>query len=337
MAIDAKHRIRRLLLLAAACFSASAAAEMDEGVLRVAVYENFEPYSCTAESAEGLFGVDVEIAQALAKRLDRRAEVYTYVADDTMDEDLEQLDPPGLDAWGQPIERAVPHLLMHVPQDPRFAERNPEYRFTAPYYFESMAVLYDREGMGGLPDQVDTAAPFRDARIGVELYTLSFTFATNGFSGQLRDNTRTYDKLSEAIGGLIAGEVEAVFAPRTELQSLLAKQGADASRFAMAEVVNLFRTDRVRSSWDVGMSLRSDNEALATAVEEAVQAMRDDGTIQAIFAKYGIPDVAPIGTMQGADGETAGRVSKGRLMVMQPSDAATKLPVCPGGATAGLL
>ncbi|MHA7835823.1 MAG: substrate-binding periplasmic protein, partial [Algiphilus sp.] len=205
MAIDAKHWPRRLLMVATACFSVSVAAESGEGVLRVAVYENFEPYSCTAESAEGLFGVDVEIAQALAKRLDRRAEVTTYGADDTMDEDLEQLDPPGLDAWGQPVERTVPHLLMHVPQDPRFAERNPDYRFTAPYYFESMAVLYDREGMGSLPDQVDTAAPFRDARIGVELYTLSYTFATNGFSGQLRDNTRTYDKLSDAITGLIAG------------------------------------------------------------------------------------------------------------------------------------
>ncbi|MHA7835587.1 MAG: hypothetical protein ACX94A_14035, partial [Algiphilus sp.] len=129
----------------------------------------------------------------------------------------------------------------------------------------------------------------------------------------------------------------AVFAPRTELQSLLAKQGADASRFAMAEVVDLFRTNRVRSSWDVGMSLRADNTALAEEVEKAIKAMRDDGTIEAIFAKYGIPDVAPIGTMKGADAETAGPPSKGRLMVMQPSEAAQKLPVCPGGATAGLL
>lgn len=337
MATDARSWVRHLILVAAACASGAALAEDEADVLRVAVYENFEPYSCTADSGEGLFGVDVEIAQALAKRLDRRAEVYTIVADDTMDEDLEQLDPPGLDKWGQPVERAVPHVLMHVPQDPRFAQRNAEYRFTAPYYFESMAVIYDREGLGSLPDQVDTAAPFRDARIGVELYTLSYTFATNGFSGQLRDNTRTYDKLSEAVVGLMQGDVEAVFAPRTELQSLLAKQGADASRFAIAEVVNLFRTDRVRSSWDVGVSVRADNEALAEAVEEAMQAMRTDGTVKRILAKYGIPEVAPIGTLSGADGEIAGQAKPGRHMVMLPSEQAAALPNCPGGATAGLL
>lgn len=337
MAIDARSWTRSLSILAALCVSAVAVAEEDASVLRVAVYENFEPYSCTADSGEGLFGIDVEIAEALAKRLDRRAEVYTFIADDTMDEDLEQLDPPGLDKWGQPIERAVPHVLMHVPQDPRFAERNDNYRFTAPYYFESMAVVYDREGMGSLPDQVDTADPFRNARIGVELYTLSYTFATNGFSGQLRDSTRTYDKLSEAVTGLMQGEVEAVFAPRTELQSLLAKQGADASRFAISEVINLFRTDRVRSSWDVGVGLRADNEALASAVEAAMEAMRADGTIEAIMAKYGIPQVAPIGTMKGADGEIAGQAEKGRHMVLLPSEQAAGLPLCPGGASAGLL
>jgi len=337
MAINPSSWTRGLGILAVVCISAAAVAEDDASVLRVAVYENFEPYSCTAESGEGLFGVDVEIAEALAKRLDRRAEVYTFVADDTMDEDLEQLDPPGLDKWGQPIERPVPHVLMHVPQDPRFAERNADYRFTAPYYFESMAVVYDREGLGSLPDQVDTADPFRDARIGVELYTLSYTFATNGFSGQLRDNTRTYDKLSDAVVGLMEGDVEAVFAPRTELQSLLAKQGAEASRFAISEVVNLFRTDRVRSSWDVGVGVREDNEALASAVQGAMKAMRKDGTIDAIMAKYGIPQVAPIGTMKGADGEIAGQAAKGRHMVLLPSEQAAELPRCPGGATAGLL
>ncbi|MCK8516037.1 transporter substrate-binding domain-containing protein [Methylonatrum kenyense] len=294
--------------------SATASADrMDEirdgGTLKIAVYNDFAPYSCVGLERD-LTGVDVELANALGESLGVNVELFGFSAADSMDADLERLmDEERDDSWRDDYfpDRA-PDLMMHVPIDPVFAARNPEYEFTAGYFHEAMAVLYDREQLGELPAVVNTPDPFIGERIGVEMYTLSYVFLTNGFDGRLRETTVNHKSVVEAVESLLKGDVSAVMAPRGELHAALATFPEVEGSFGMSGLDDLFRTDRVRSAWDVGVALQSGNPALQEAVEQAMADLIEDGTVAEIFGYYGIAwtaargETSANGAMPAGDG-----------------------------------
>ena len=74
------------------------------GVLRVAVYRDNRPWSWRKDGR--LVGIDVDLAQALAKGLGVRADIAELVADESADDDLRNgvwrgglLGFPGLGLW----------------------------------------------------------------------------------------------------------------------------------------------------------------------------------------------------------------------------------------------
>ncbi|MCC5958824.1 MAG: transporter substrate-binding domain-containing protein [Rhodobacteraceae bacterium] len=261
----------------------------ERGVLTIAVYNDFAPYSCNAR-AGGLTGVDVELARALAERMNLRAELVGFGSDDSMDSDIQILkQAEEYDEWrGQNPDKEAPDLMMHVPLDPVFADRNPEFSFFGGYYHELMAVLYDRDRLGDIPAVVSSPDPFTGMPIGVEMYTLSYIFLTNGFDGRLRDSTVNHKSVALAVESLLNGDVAAVMAPRGELQAALAGFNEVEGNFGISALTDLFRTDRVRSAWDVGLATAKGSPALDSAVEAALEGMRSDGTLAEIFSRYGI-------------------------------------------------
>lgn len=309
-----KRGIIGALAGAALLCSATASGErMDEihdgGSLKIAVYNDFTPYSCVGLERD-LTGVDVELANALGEKLGVNVDLFGFSAGDSMGSDLQRLmDEERDDSWSDDYfpDRA-PDLMMHVPIDPVFAARNPEYEITAGYFHESMAVLYDRERLGELPAVINTPDPFIGERLGVEMYTLSYVFLTNGFDGRLRETTVNHTSVVEAVESLLDGKVSAVMGPRGELHSALATFPEISGSYAMSGLDDLFRTDRVRSAWDVGVAMQSGNPGLQEAVEQAMADLIEDGTVAEIFAQYGIAwagargDVAGNGTMPAGDG-----------------------------------
>ncbi|SEO74087.1 substrate-binding periplasmic protein [Aquisalimonas asiatica] len=311
--MDAKwHRAAAGVMASALLLAAPASAERMEqiresGRIKIALYNDFAPYSCEARDGD-LTGVDAVLARAVAQELGLQAELVGFGADDSMDADIQQLrEDQEYDEWRNPDRRdRAPDLMMHVPVDPVFADRNPEFQFFAPYYHEDMAVLYDRDEIGDVPDVVNTPEPFEGSRIGVEMYTLSYIFLTNGFDGRLRETTVNHKSVSLAVESLLEGSVSAVMAPRGELQSALASFPEVNGALGMSTLADLFRTDRVRSEWDVGVAALDGNPELVREVEAALQALRDNGTLEQVFADYGIRWVAPGGSglkaMSGGDG-----------------------------------
>ncbi|ABI58071.1 substrate-binding periplasmic protein [Alkalilimnicola ehrlichii MLHE-1] len=292
----------RLAATAALCgatlFAGSANAERlheirDRGTLTVALYNDFGPYSCVGTGGE-LIGVDVALARALGEKLDLKVELAGFGAQDSMDQDLALLqDEQAEDEWDEALLERAPDLMMHVPVDPVFQERNADYDIMGAYFHEAMAVLYDREEIGDLGYSVNTPDPFDGLRVGVEMYTYSYTMLTNGFDGRLRSGVVNHKNVPEAVEALLAGETSAVFAPRGELQSALAAFPEPRTSLALSELRDLFRTDRVRSDWDVGMAVKAGNPELSRAVEEAMAQLVADGTVERIFNEYGIAWVGP--------------------------------------------
>lgn len=297
-------------LMASAGVSAERLDEIrDGGTLKIALYDDFTPYSCVGLERD-LTGVDVELANALGEKLGMNVELFGFSAGDSMDNDLQRLiDEERDDSWRDDYfpDRA-PDIMMHVPIDPVFADRNPEYEFTAGYFHEAMAVLYDREQLGELPSVINTPDPFLGERLGVEMYTLSYVFLTNGFDGRLRDTTVNHKSVVEAVESLLKGNVSAVMAPRGELHAALATFPDAEGSFGMSGLDDLFRTDRVRSQWDVGVAMQSGNPGLQSAVEQAMAELIEDGTVAGIFDQYGIAwtgargDASGNGQMPAGDG-----------------------------------
>lgn len=294
----------------------------ERGTLTVAVYEDFGPYSCVGRQGR-LVGADVALAEALAERMGLGLELVGFSAADTMDSDVEILRVTE--------EEEAPDLLMHAPVDPVMQDRNPDIHFFGAYFHESMAVLYNRAQLGNVPVVVDRPDPFDGARIGVEMYTLSYTFLTNGFDGRLREGTINHKSVPLAVEALTEGEVAAVMAPRGELQhALAALNGRIAADYGLSALTDLFRTDRVRSEWDVGVAAFGDHRELIQAVERTLGELRDDGTIEGIFAGHGIEWVAP-----GAD--AVERAYRGNGGVQLPRGQPDADQVCRRHAPAGLL
>ena len=46
--------------------------------------------------------------------------------------------------------------------------------------------------------------------------------------------------------------------------------------------------------WDVGLAVKDDSRDLGDALERAVAGLQKDGTLAAIFAKYGVTPKAPL-------------------------------------------
>ncbi len=261
----------------------------ESGVLTIAVYNDFAPYSCSAR-AGGLTGVDVELARALAERMDLRAELVGFGSDDSMDEDIRILkQAEEYDEWrGQDPDKEAPDLMLHVPLDPVFVDRNPDFSFFGGYFHEFMAVLYDRDRLGEVPAVVSSPEPFQGVPVGVEMYTLSYIFLTNGFDGRLRESTVNHKSVALAVESLLNGDVAAVMAPRGELQAALAGFAEVNGNYGISALTDLFRTDRVRSAWDVGVATAKGSPGLDSAIEAALQEMRNDGSLERIFERYGI-------------------------------------------------
>ena len=254
----------------------------ESGSIEVAVYDKFPPWSYKPD--DGAFtGIDVEIGRALAERLDVGFNLRTFIADETMGDDIRN------QVWkGHYMGGGTADAMLHVGMAPEFQQENDQASFIAAYYNETMGFAYDAERLGG---DVDSPLALRGKPIGVGLDTLGDYFLTSAYRGQLRNDVVHFNSVPQAMQALNAGEVAAVMAPVGEL--------AGAARMLQEKNVTLRTVElggMYQTNWDVGVAIKASNPELAEAISEAMQQMRDDGTIEAIFENYGVEWRPPLKT-----------------------------------------
>lgn len=275
------NRSRRpfLFALAALLLGSHLPAQADEqmdsirkrGRLKVAVYNNFPPYSDAGK------GIDVELGEALAAKLGLKAEIIGFLAGEDMGDDLRNMVWKGHYLRGEPAD-----VMMRVPVDPVFAEANEQARIFGTYQQEVMGMA---RVASRIPAPNGSAAValevFTREKIGVEGDTLADAFLGGVLQGRLRANVSHFRSVASATQALKEDSVAAVMAPLGELEGALAGE----TRFAVEEARLGELTPK---RWAVGMAVKADAGDLASALSGALAELQKEGTVAAIFKRHGV-------------------------------------------------
>lgn len=276
------ERRRFLLAAGAAALAASLPARADSledirkrGSLRVAVYNNFPPYSHQGK------GIDVELAEALGKQLGLSVQVAGYNADEDMDDDLRNM------VWkGHYLGTPPSDVMMHVPVDSYLQGKNDKVKIFGPYHMESIAVARVQRINPIRGSAANALEVFTREKIGVEGRTLADGFLLGALNGRLRENVVHFASVAAAVDKLKAGELAAVMGSRSEIEAALGKE----TRFVI-EAVQM--PELKFNHWPLGLAVKADDSALADALAGALKELQKNGTVAAIFARNGITHLAP--------------------------------------------
>jgi len=242
------------------------------GVLRVAVYKDNRPWSWRKDGQ--LVGIDVDIAQALAKGLGVRADIAELVADESADDDLRNGVWKGGLLGFQPAD-----IMLHVPFDRTFAARNDRVAIIAPYYRESFQFA---SAKGGL----DVNAPptqYRGRKLAVEIDSIPDFYLIGTFGGILAKDVVHFPSGADAASAVADGRADAVLASRAQIEAVVHDKG----------VTNVMRRTSplpgfTSTGWDIGMAVKENSRNLGDAIEAVLTDMGKSGELQAIFVRHGV-------------------------------------------------
>lgn len=266
---------RRLLALGVAlAFSRgvlAAGRDLDEvrekGVIRFALYNDYPPYSAAGK------GLDVDIAQAIAKRLNVRFDALWFDADENVDDDLRNM------VWkGHYLGHGPADVMIHAPVDRELMRRNDRVQLFAPYYKERLAMARKRDADSALRD----LSLLDHGLLGVEEASLASYVILSHQAGRYRERVRHFHSPKLAVEAFLRGEVQAVMAQAGELQGLLKGQ-ADIA-IEPPPIPGML----AQRQWAVGLAVTANHTALAAALEAALADMARDGELAAIFATHGV-------------------------------------------------
>lgn len=239
--------------------------------LKVAVYNELAPFSDKGQ------GIDADLAAALAKKLGLTLSLLPFNAGDDLNDDLRNM------VWkGHYLGYGPADVMLHVPVDRMLMNANPQVTIFAPYHVESVRLVRSAHSIPSF-DGVDALA---GKRIGVEKVSISGMVMLGEGNGRFRDQVHIYPTATEALQQLKGGQLDAVLATRSEIESVLRGDPA----FPVQDVP----FERLpRAGWAIGMAVKKDNVELARRLQAALNEMEADGELKAVFAKYGVQVVKP--------------------------------------------
>jgi ABC-type amino acid transport substrate-binding protein len=241
------------------------------GTLKVAVYNEFAPFSDRGA------GIDVDLAQALAGKLGLKLNLLPFPAGENLNDDLRNM------VWkGHYLGYGPADVMLHVPVEPQLMNENGKVQILAPYHVETVRLVRSARAIPAYAG-LDS---LEGKKIGVEKVSIAAMVMLGEGNGRFRDNVRIFDTAAEALEQLKAGAIDAVLANRSEIEAVFKSDPA----FPLSEAT----FQRLpRAGWAVGMAVRKDDVEVAKLLQAAVNSLRDSGELQAIFNKYGVNVVRP--------------------------------------------
>lgn len=250
----------------------------EKGEISVAVYRDFPPYSYAGEGGR-YTGVDVDIANALAQQLGVRLILNPVTAGEDSNDDLRT------NIWRGPlINGSASDLMLHLGMDPEYVKRNDKADLFNAYQRETVAVIYHSDVI----EKLDSPLSLSGHKVAVENDSISDYYLSGGFNGRLASAAVRKTTVEEAVDAYFSNEVDAVMAPRGQLEGALFKRKQSAAELDISEFVGLFR-----SSWDVGMAIKAGNPQLRAALEKAMATLQQSGELDTIYARYGVKRAEP--------------------------------------------
>jgi ABC-type amino acid transport substrate-binding protein len=237
----------------------------ERGRLVVGLYNDLPPFHVKGQ------GIEVELAQALAKALGLQASLLPFNADENMNDDLRNM------VWrGHYLGHGPADVLLHVPVDAPLMASNPKVKIFAPYYRERVVIARDVAKVPAMPD----LSVFKGTghKLAVPGQSLAGWLLIGAEGGAYREQLLTkWSDGTEAARALQRGEVVAAAGHASELESVLA---GDA-RF----VIEPLPLPRMRDGWAVGCAVKAESTDLAQALQAAMNQLASDGSLAAMFGR----------------------------------------------------
>lgn len=242
------------------------------GVLKVAVYKDFYPFS---DAHEG--GIDVDLAQALAGRLGAKLSLLPFDAGETMADDLRNM------VWkGHYLGYGPADVMLHVPIDAILARQNDNVAFFGAYHVESVMLSINAER---IPDWQGFEV-FDKEKVAVDGASFAAQIMLGMDGGRYRERVIISRRIQDAIEELRAGRVAAVLATRSELEAA----GLNKSPYRMLDTT---LPGAPRRSWAVGMGVKSGRKELAARLGAALRELQDSGALAKIYEQHNVRYIQP--------------------------------------------
>jgi len=268
-------RVMLSLVCLALCTALPARADWQKiqasGSLKVAVYNEFPPFSDNGA------GIDIDLAQALAKKLGLKLSLLPFPAGENLNDDLRNM------VWkGHYLGYGPADVMLHVPVDKLLMAANDKVEIFAPYHVEAVRLVRSARAIPTF-DGIDA---LQGKRIGVEKVSISGMLMLGEGDGRFREQVRIYSTAQEALQQLKAGQLDAVLANRSEIEAVMKGDPA----FPLNEVA----FQRLpKAGWAVGLAVRKDDLEIGKLLQNAMNELSASGELKAIFAKYGVQVVKP--------------------------------------------
>lgn len=260
------------LLAAADAGEKSALAGIQQrGILTVALYKDFAPFSDNGR------GIDVDLAEALAAKLGVKMSPMWFNASERMEDDLRKM------VWkGTPIGFGPADLMMHVPVDRSYTARIEQVKVFAPYHRERFAIGRQLEKLPTL----ESLEPFEKLSLAVEGESMGALVMLSADNGRYRDKLKIFKNAEEAIVALKSGVAVATLAQQGELEGIL----GDDARFAIEQPPHPVLKMR---QWMLGLAVKAESDDLANALQGAMNELLADGSVKSIMQRHGVKHRVP--------------------------------------------
>ncbi len=248
------------------------------GVLKVAIYKDNAPYSDGPTT--DIQGVDVALAKALATQLNLQLALLPFDAGENMNDDLRNM------VWkGHYLGYGPADVMMHVPVDRYLMNENKQVLIFGAYVREHLVVLHHPNKIAN----VQTPEDLQGKTIAVEKGSGAASALMGYRGGLLREKISIFKDGVDAAKMVTAGQFDAAFVSRAQAEAAVhAASGKDRWVLSSVSLPGV-----MPAGWPLGMAVKADNTALATALDEALASLRQSGELVKIFQSHGLTLAAP--------------------------------------------
>lgn len=249
------------------------------GILKVALYKDNAPYS--DGKGQDMEGVDVALAQALAAEMGLKLSLLPFDAGEKMNDDLRNM------VWrGHYLGYGPADVMLHVPVDKFLMVENRQALIFAPYAREVLVVFHALDRLPHLQSGND----LQNVPLAAEQGSGAASTLIGFGGGRLRSQVRMFPTGIQAAEAVIRGEAVAAYVTRAQAETALKASGRPAAGFGLTQLTLPGLAD---NGWPIGMAVKADHKKLAQALESALQKLRADGRLLAIYRERGLTLVAP--------------------------------------------